>query len=507
MRQGLTIRGVPNRILLDSWWLETTDEPTQTEPRRHPPEGSLLSTLRARHAIVLLASLVAMADWLFWEQPVGLSVAVFALVLSVAIIAMKPRRPSKKEWAGAITFALLCNLLTVIDLRLLSVLFTLGGLICLAVWVIYGEDANERLALRVALRLPTIGATLLLRDTLCTLPATDFVSGARHQAAAMALPLLMGTVFLMLLSSANPVLEEFLTTLDLKHLFEPNFWLRILTWTVMAALLWPCLNLSERWLGSATHAPTVHKTGQSKATFLINPASVRNSLVLFNLLFLMQTAMDIGMLSGGSSLPEGRYATYAHRGAYPLVVTALLAGVFTLVTRSMVGSNHALRTLVYLWLAQNMFLVFTAAIRLQHYVHAYALTYLRLAAFIWMALVFVGLLFTVVQIYRNLGTAWLLRRCCAALLGTLYICGFVNFGAVIANYNLAHSNPLVQRDSRYICSLGTDAYPTIHTYETETGRRVCGGAMKYDLDREAITNWREWGFRRWQIQAYYQQQN
>ncbi|KIC17238.1 DUF4153 domain-containing protein [Leisingera sp. ANG-DT] len=508
MRQELVIHGVPDSIRLDGWWLETADGPPQAPHRRPRDGGPLIAALRIRHAIPLLAALVAVADWLFWEQPAGISVAVFALILSAAVMAMKPRRPTAREWAGAAGFAVLSNLPAAIELQFLSVLFSLGGLVCLVVWAVYGQAASERLALRTALRLPTIGATLLLRDAFRAMPATDLSSGARRQAAAMALPLLMGAVFLMLLAAANPVLEEVLAELDPARLFELEFWLRLLFWTVMAALLWPCLNLSGTWLGSAAPPVSVQKAGPSRAAFLINPVSVRNSLVLFNLLFLVQTVMDLGILTGGVSLPEGMsYASYAHRGSYPLVVTALLAGVFTLVTRSMTGADRTLRALVYLWLAQNMFLVLTAAIRLHHYVGAYALTYLRIAAFIWMALVLAGLVLTVMQIRRGHGNAWLLRRCFAALLGTLYICGFVNFAEVIARYNLTHGSTLVKQDTYYICSLGAGAYPTVHAFETETGQQVCGSAMHYDLYKTAITNWREWGFRRWRIQAYYQRQN
>lgn len=508
MRQELTIRGVPDSIVQDAWWLETTGEPPQAQSSRRWGDRSLLASLRMRHAIPLLASLVALADWLFWEQPAGISVAVFVLVISAAITAMKPRRPTAREWAGAIGFAVLSNLPAVIELQFLSVLFSFGGLVCLMVWAFYGRAAGEWLLLRTLLRLPTVGATLLLRNALSAAPAADLGSGARRQAASLVLPVLMGTVFLALLASANPVLEGFLEELDPSRLFDLKFWQRVLFWSVIASLLWPCLNLSEIWLGKAARPAAMPKAGPSRAAFLINPVSVRNSLLLFNLLFLVQTVMDLGVLTGGVSLPEGMsYASYAHRGAYPLVVTALLAGVFTLVTRHMTGADRTLRAMVYLWLAQNIFLVVTAAVRLQYYVEAYALTYLRIAAFIWMALVLAGLLLTVVQIRRSHDTAWLLRRSLAALIGTLYLCGFVNFAQIIAGYNLNHGSALAARDTAYICNLGADAYPAILTHEAETGQQVCGREMRYHLKRSAITNWREWGFRRWRIQAYYPQQN
>jgi hypothetical protein len=56
------------------------------------------------------------------------------------------------------------------------------------------------------------------------------------------------------------------------------------------------------------------------------------SLILFNALFALQSALDLVYLWGGATLPDGMtYADYAHRGAYPLIATALLAASFALI--------------------------------------------------------------------------------------------------------------------------------------------------------------------------------
>src|SRR5690606_27350298 len=55
------------------------------------------------------------------------------------------------------------------------------------------------------------------------------------------------------------------------------------------------------------------------------------TLVVLNAVFLVQLALDARYLLLGAALPEGMtYAQYAHRGAYPLIVTALLAGAMVL---------------------------------------------------------------------------------------------------------------------------------------------------------------------------------
>ena len=61
-------------------------------------------------------------------------------------------------------------------------------------------------------------------------------------------------------------------------------------------------------------------------------ATLTLSLFTFNAIFAIQNGLDIAFLWSGAALPEGvTLAEYAHRGAYPLIATALLAGLFVLV--------------------------------------------------------------------------------------------------------------------------------------------------------------------------------
>ena len=54
---------------------------------------------------------------------------------------------------------------------------------------------------------------------------------------------------------------------------------------------------------------------------------------LFQAVFALQNGLDLAFLWSGAPLPDGMtLAEYAHRGAYPLIATALLAGLFVLVT-------------------------------------------------------------------------------------------------------------------------------------------------------------------------------
>ena len=141
-------------------------------------------------------------------------------------------------------------------------------------------------------------------------------------------------------------------------------------------------------------------------------------------------------LWGNATLPADiSYASYAHRGAYPLIVTALLAAGFVLAAMRPGGpaeQSRVIRPLVYLWVAQNVLLVLSSILRLDLYVQIYLLTWWRVAAFIWMVLVALGLVLIVARIALNRSNDWLIRANLITLTATLYICSLVNFAAVIA---------------------------------------------------------------------------
>lgn len=175
----------------------------------------------------------------------------------------------------------------------------------------------------------------------------------------------------------------------------------------------------------------------------VSAASVPISLVAFNAIFLVQNAMDAAWLWGFAPLPEGMtLAAYAHRGAYPLVATAVLAALFVLVALrpgSQTASMPLVRRLVVSWIAQNLFLVFNAALRTVDYVGAYSLTVLRISALLWMALVAVGLVLVLWRMLAGKSSDWLINANLSAAAVLLTVVCFVDLGAVAAWWNVRHA--------------------------------------------------------------------
>jgi hypothetical protein len=197
----------------------------------------------------------------------------------------------------------------------------------------------------------------------------------------------------------------------------------------------------------------------------VSPASIALSLAAFNLLFALQNGLDLVFLWSGAPLPSDlTLAAYAHRGAYPLIATALLAALFVLVTLrpgTPTGESPLVRRLVYVWIAQNVVLVASTMLRTFDYIDAYSLTRLRIAALVWMALVAVGLVLICVRLWRRKSGPWLINANLAAALLALTACSVIDLGAVAARWNVRHAREVggagVRLDLCYLNDLGPAA--------------------------------------------------
>jgi len=422
------------------------------------------STFWIKPALAL--ALAGLADLLFYEQPPGSTVGLFALALVAATLAAHAavRKDRRARWSllAAAGFAL-------VQIDEPSLLGWLLVYTALGVAVLSPRAGVDDDGWRWCQRL--LFAALFA----WVAPLIDLLSGARRpgfSGAAVvrplpqfALPLVGGVIFLALFASANPVIGQVLADLQAPPPDIP----RILFWLAVLVLAWTFLRPRHlRW-----PLPTPGGEGEARLPG-VTVASVGLSLVLFNLLFAVENGLDIAFLWSGARLPTGvSLADYAHRGAYPLIATALLAGLFVLVALrpgSQTARTPWLRALVILWVAQNLVLVASSILRTLDYVQAYSLTRFRIAALAWMSLVGVGLVLVCWRMLRGKTAGWLIDANLAATGLVLAACSLVDLGSVAAGWNVRHAREIGGQGSAldlcYLNTLGASALVPLSELET-----------------------------------------
>jgi hypothetical protein len=232
-------------------------------------------------------------------------------------------------------------------------------------------------------------------------------------------------------------------------------------------------------------------------------------LVLFNLVFAVENLLDTRYLLTEDLPPGFSYTEYVHRGAYPLIAAALLAAAFVLVTFNPRGATERspwARRLVYLWIAQTIFLTLSAAWRLVRYVEMNQLTRLRVASTIWFILVALGLVYIVWRIVRGRSNAWLINVNAVTALLVLYPCCFLNFDGMIASFNARHCAEVggggSELDIAYLEHLGTPALPALESVRDKLATparreqaRAAADNLRARLDAD-LNDWHVWTWRR-----------
>jgi hypothetical protein len=436
-------------------------------PAASPPRRGFLIK------IGLAAALVALADNLFFFQRAGATLGLFALALLVTLLLAQPalrRRPAALAAAAA---ALLFAGLLVEDPSLLAcALFWSAAATAVLLPRTAAFDDGWRWARRLLWYAVAIPAAPL-RDWLRLRAARRRTgpAGIARRFPVLLLPLGGSLIFLLLFSMANPLIGNAFSRLDLFVLLGGVSFTRFLFWVAATMAVWSLLRPRAAQLWPA------RKDDWAFALPGVSLASVTLSLFAFNAVFALQNGLDVAFLWSGAPLPDGMtLAEYAHRGAYPLIATALLAGLFVLVILRPAadsGASALIRRLVYLWIAQNVLLVASTMLRTLDYVDAYSLTRLRIAALIWMALVAVGLVLICYRIWRRRSGAWLINANLAAALLVLAGCALVDLGAIAASWNVRHARevggPGSALDLCYLNHLGPSALLPLAELE---GRRL-----------------------------------
>jgi hypothetical protein len=473
---------------------------------RHP------ASLKFALALVL----VILADWLFYDQGEGISVALFAVTLVCGSLLTNFDGLDRTRAVPAAAIFLAGLLPAIEDLNPVSFAILIAAL-CGSVAILTNPNLKRLRDWLVALRdLLLIGPFRSIADITRLLMQTNFTAAL----VAGFVPLALGSIFVLLFASANPLIEKWVVMLNPSSVASQLDTARILFWAAAFLAIWPFIQL--RWrrrvaidldamaLDTSQSSASADKAPRISPAVLSTPTILR-SLILFNLLFAVQTVLDLIYLWGDGKLPPDiTYADYAHRGAYALILTALLAAGCVLTAMRPGGPAEAsriIRPLVYLWVAQTILLVASSIQRLHLYVEIYQLTYWRVAAFIWMLLVAIGLMLIVARIVLKRSNDWLIRLNVVGLAGTLYICALINFAAIIADYNVSHSLPAAGQgeplDSAYLAGLGPQALPAIDKARQLLPNNQClvrSHDRLVEQQQQIMASWRSWGFRSFRLQ-------
>jgi hypothetical protein len=387
-------------------------------------------SLWTRLGVALVLALLA--DLFFFGRLPGATLGVFALTLAGAAVAITPALIRDRRPIIALSLSGFMGLVMIESPNPLAALLFWTAL---AVAVLSPRAGPADNAWRWLIRILFMVWAGLIAPVLDAIGLERWMRRKGRKPAPLlpllGLPLAGGAVFAMLFVAANPVISQALVALQWPELDIG----RIAFWLIVLPSLW--MFLRPRHI---RRAPATLNLNQAPPVAGVGLASVGLSLVLFNALFAVENGLDIAFLWSGARLPAGvSMADYVHRGAFSLIVTALLAGAFVLFALrpgSATARSRALRRLVLLWVAQNLILVASSIQRTLNYIAVSQLTGPRLAALIWMGLVALGLVLICWRMLREKSASWLINANVLAAGLVLAGCAVIDLDEVAAEWNV-----------------------------------------------------------------------
>lgn len=430
-----------------------------------------------RHTFLLKLAgalvLIGLANLFFYDEAPGWTVGGFALAWAAVVALVRPDVRRSRAARMALAAAAGFGLVLVDDPGLLAWCLFWTAIASATLLPLHRFDDALRWGAQLMLH-GLLGLATPFRDIGRLRRARRGEGGTSVGALALVLvlPVVGGAVFLALFASANPLIANAFAAIHFPDLSVAA--LHIVLWVVVLLAIWPNLRprntvrrLADGTIGDGPSLPDVPR------------ATLTLSLVTFNVIFAVENALDLAFLWSGAALPDGvTLADYAHRGAYPLIATALLAAGFVLVA-SRPGSageaSRAVRRLIVVWVAQNVLLVASSVLRTLDYIAAYSLTQLRIAALAWMTLVAVGLVLIVWRMLRGRSTRWLVNANALVAVIVLAAASVNDLGTIAATWNVQHARHAEDLDLCYLDRLGSSALLPVIALE-----RRAGGPMLRD---------------------------
>jgi len=463
--------------------------------------------------------LTCLGDFLFWNQVLGVSVAVFALTIGASLLVSPgDYRASQSACIAAFLLVLACIATT------LENSFSNVAVLIALLSVLMGErhfrevkGSWARWSESFVAWLSAPGGWLWLvrnmADSSITSAQFHHVTGERavRSIQILAPAACLVVIFSVILGFGNAVFGELLARAGresanwiLSFDFSP---VRALMWIVLATF---ALALARPHRASEkahiwTRSLPILRRSDSKVALWQSGAV----FVALNALFFVVNTIDVAFLWSHARLPENvSFSQFVHQGVYSLVFAVLLSALVIAAIfqqESVVTSHRILKALGWLWIAQNLVLIAGVFLRLKLYVDAYQLSELRVYVGCFLVLVAVGFVLLALHVARSGSLSTLIWRNAIATFGLFFLVQFPDVAGVVARFNVEQwqNEPGRTLDLAYLEALGPGAWPSIcavaaskeQPFTAARARETVEKLAAWEVERRAESNWRSYQIR------------
>ncbi|WP_369753230.1 DUF4173 domain-containing protein [Flavobacterium sp. WC2409] len=396
-----------------------------------------------KHQLILVCSLIF--TLLFYNESIGVNLAVFGLVLTGMICYFFQQRFSNRLHLGLV-------IVSVLSCFAFAWYGDFVSFLALAISVLFLQFKIQEPKLKIVQIFPIVfinGFTSLGRVLMFSqwLPKREVKNNlAKKIIAYFLIPgifiILFFTVYAFGSDHFSSLFTDYTLDLNVFHLFLivlVGFYISFSFWNYWLPEY--CYDFNPKLDNDfTTENNMVHKQTFSFLDLDFERKSGEITLVLLNCMILI----FIGTYNYEQFFEDKVIASLSvatHERVNSVIFSIIMAvGVMLFFLKN--GFNFdkkasKLKLLSKIWIALNGVLIISTIIKNLEYVTAFGLTYKRLGVFAFLLLAIVGLFITYWKIYQRKTNAYLFNQMIWYFYGTLLLCSFINWGSLITNYNIS----------------------------------------------------------------------
>lgn len=215
--------------------------------------------------------------------------------------------------------------------------------------------------------------------------------------------------------------------------------------------------------------------------------------IMIDIVYVIFSGIQLLFLFIGVPIVQYEYAEYAREGFFELLFVALINFFLVLFCNKHFAKNTILKVVMTITCLCTFVMIASSAYRMQMYVQAYHLTFLRLFVLWFLLLLFFFMVGSTVSIYKE---NWNSFRYCLFVLTCFYtVFALSNADGLIARYNVAQFEkdfadgtadylgdylPYVYRYSKAYASALSDLEEKYKSFLTEAERRLINNYLSVD---------------------------
>lgn len=424
--------------------------------------------------IIFISSIIY--TYLLYMQGIGANVLLLNIILIAGLFISNPNYLKNKLSLLFTAGAILSSVFAFVNGHVLTVIANILSLTLLSISVSLKQQSVLTSLLHIFYSYITSIAQIVRRFKQKYFSENEQNGNLRKRIVIYLSSTLVFVLFVILYQASNAAFSSFIQQFSLKFLTARLIFFYATSFIIIYAFFRPRI-LAVLAIYEKMIPLNITSNGYQSYSFLGNNVEEETEfktgvvmLSLLNGLLLLVNVIDLQFMFGGALLPANiSYADYVHQGIFSLILSIIIA--IAIILWYFRGSQNfaqqkTLKTLAYLWIAQNLIMLLSAAYKNNLYINEFSLTYKRIGVYAFLLCTIAGLILTFIKIVNKRSNFYLVKANSLVWYVILVMAVPIGWDKMIAEFNIYQAESKGKEpDINYLSSLSYQALPVLLKYQ------------------------------------------